>query len=133
MCARWLRIYLSWTQAIVSGSRRAGHPAALTAALDRAGIPLHACGVVCERIPRDAALEAHKRQSLFNIVDPATAKIDFIIRKSGALAATVSRPPRNSSLRHGAASSRVASWCPQQFPAGGCTLRVAQTGEWIRF
>jgi hypothetical protein len=81
----------------------------------------------------DAALGAHKRQSLFNIVDLATAKIDFIIRKSRALAATVSRPPRNSSLRDGAASSRVASWCPQQFPAGGCTLRVAQTGEWIRF
>jgi len=33
----------------------------------------------------DAALEAHKRQSLFNVVDMATGwKIDLIIRKSRA-------------------------------------------------
>ncbi len=33
----------------------------------------------------DAALEAHKRQSLFNVIDQATGwKIDFIIRKSRA-------------------------------------------------
>jgi hypothetical protein len=33
----------------------------------------------------DAALEAHKRQSLFNVIDLATGwKIDFIIRKSRA-------------------------------------------------
>jgi hypothetical protein len=33
----------------------------------------------------DAALEAHKRQSLFNVIDQATGwKIDFILRKSRA-------------------------------------------------